>query len=117
MGKLIDPVKAGRLGGKARAENLTWQRRREIAREGGLAARGKERKPYKKRRNISGKRLMLYELLVTLHDELARGWKVRPNTPVGGGPDTVTQRVAELLRMSNKKKWKQDVKPVLSRQA
>jgi general stress protein YciG len=38
------------IGGKARAKKLTKEQRQEIARKGGLAARGKPRKPYKKRK-------------------------------------------------------------------
>ena len=38
--ELVCPACAGELGGQARANKLSWDRRREIARLGGLATRG-----------------------------------------------------------------------------
>lgn len=98
------------LGGKARARKLSAEKRKEIARKGADAIRGKtrtKRGPYKKRKKPKGQKQKLYELLVNLHDHLAYGWRIYPTTPIGKGPDTVAQRVAELLRIKNKKKRSQ----------
>lgn len=104
MGKLVDMSKVAKLGGMARAKKLSWEKLRAIAQQGGLAARGKKRKPYRKRKKIPNETQMINELLVTLHDHLADGGKIYPRTPVGKGSETVSQRVAELIRMSKQKK-------------
>jgi hypothetical protein len=42
--ELICPACAGEKGGYARATKLTWDQRREIARLGGLASKGKRKR-------------------------------------------------------------------------
>jgi hypothetical protein len=42
--ELVCPACAGELGGHARANKLSWDRRREIARLGGLATRGRRKR-------------------------------------------------------------------------
>ena len=42
--ELVCPACAGELGGQARATKLSWDQRREIARLGGLATRGRRKK-------------------------------------------------------------------------
>ena len=41
--ELVCPACAGERGGHARANKLTWDQRREIARLGGLATRGRRK--------------------------------------------------------------------------
>lgn len=50
LGRVMDIREAGSRGGKARARNKTKEELAAIGRLGGEAARGKPRKPYKKRR-------------------------------------------------------------------
>ena len=42
--ELVCPACAGELGGQARAMKLTWSERREIARKGGVATRGRRKR-------------------------------------------------------------------------
>ena len=97
------------LGGKARASKLSPEQRKEIARKGAEAIRGKKREkrgPYKKKRKIFNKKQKLRELLVVLHDHFAAGWKVYPQTTLSNEGETVSQRVAELLRSYKKGRHK-----------
>ena len=49
--ELVCPACAGEIGGRARANKLTWDQRREIARLGGLATRGRRKRRRKDRPN------------------------------------------------------------------
>lgn len=42
--ELVCPACAGERGGQARADKLSWDQRREIARLGGLATRGRRKR-------------------------------------------------------------------------
>jgi len=42
--QLVCPACAGEIGGRARASKLNWDQRREIARLGGLATRGRRKR-------------------------------------------------------------------------
>ena len=42
--ELVCPACVGERGGRARANKLSWEQRREIARLGGLATRGRRRR-------------------------------------------------------------------------
>lgn len=85
----------GKRGGHARAKVLSAERRREIAVTAATAARKSRGKKRKK----------VHELLEAIYEHLGKGWKIYPNTPLGGkGPETILQRTAELLRdFANKK--------------
>lgn len=85
----------GKRGGRVRAQRLSAARRREIAVTASAEA--------KKRRNKRQKRI--HELLEAIYDNLGKGWKIYPNTPLGNkGSETILMRVAELLReFANKK--------------
>jgi hypothetical protein len=48
--ELVCPACAGEIGGRARANKLSWDQRREIARLGGLATRGRRKSRRKDRR-------------------------------------------------------------------
>jgi general stress protein YciG len=48
--KVLNTSEAGRLGGLARSRNLTPEQIAEIGRKGGIAARGKPRKKYRRRK-------------------------------------------------------------------
>jgi hypothetical protein len=49
--ELVCPACAGEIGGRARASKLSWDQRREIARLGGLATRGRRKRRRKDRPN------------------------------------------------------------------
>lgn len=90
----MDSSEMGKRGGRARAKALSAERRLEIALKASIAA--------KKIRSKKQKRV--YELLIALYDHLAKGWRIYPHTLLGEGPETILQRVAELLReFANKK--------------
>lgn len=50
VGMKLDMSKVAALGGRARAQKLSQEERAEISRKGGLAARGRPRKPYKRKK-------------------------------------------------------------------